>query len=56
MDESEEDYEEHDEEHEEGHDDHEGLTNFMQQNAEFEGLDFKLVESNRACFSLELWT
>ena len=44
MDETEEEHEEHDEEHEEGHDDHEGLTlaNFMQQNAEFEGLEFQV--------------
>ena len=44
LDESEEEHEEHDEEHEEGHDDHEGLTlaNFMQQNAEFEGLEFQV--------------
>ena len=44
MDESEEEHEEHDEEHEEGHDDHEGLTlaNFMQQNAEFEGVELQV--------------
>ena len=40
MDESEEEHEEH----EEGHDDHEGLTlaNFMQQNAEFEGVELQV--------------
>ena len=44
MDESEEEHEEHDEEHEEGHDDHEGLTlgNFIQQNAEFEGVELQV--------------